>query len=141
MPDNLPPDRWHPDRTQAPPAWTVPSTAVAMLRGARGLCPACGVGRAFAGYLKVVPECSFCHAPLGAMRADDAPPYFTILIVGHLMVPMIYWLETAVRPALWVHAAIWLPLTVVMCMGLLRPVKGATLGLMLRLGMTQDHSA
>ena len=57
------------------------------------------------------------------------------------MVPMIYWLETAVRPELWVHAAVWLPLSIVLCMGLLRPVKGATLGLMLRLGLTKDHEA
>lgn len=141
MPDNLPPERWQPNRTVAPHAWPVPSTLVGMGRGARGLCPACGVGRAFAGYLTVVPECSHCGAPLGQMRADDAPPYFTIFIVGHLMVPMIYWLETAVRPELWVHAAVWLPLSIVLCMGLLRPVKGATLGLMLRLGLTKDHEA
>ena len=70
--------------------------------------------------------------------ADDAPPYFTILIVGHLMVPMIFALETMVRPELWVHAAIWLPMCVILSMALLRPVKGATLGLMLTLGMTKD---
>ena len=138
MPDNLPPERWQPDRTVSAPAWAVPSASVAMWRGARWLCPSCGIGRAFAGYLAVVPACEHCHAPLGDMRADDAPTYFTILIVGHVMVPMIYWLETAVRPELWVHAAIWLPMSVVLCMGLLRPVKGATLGLMLRLGMTKD---
>ena len=139
MPDNLPPDRWQPDRTVSAAAWAVPSASVAMWRGACGLCPACGTGHAFAGYLKVVPECAHCHAPLGDLRADDAPPYFTILIVGHLMVPMIFALETMVRPALWVHAAIWLPMCVILSMGLLRPVKGATLGLMLRLGMIKDH--
>ncbi len=143
MPDNLPPDRWQPDRTFPAPGsvglWPTPPASVAMWRGARGLCPACGVGRAFAGYLAVMPECAACGAPLGELRADDAPPYFTILIVGHLMVPMIYGMEAWIRPALWVHAAVWLPLCVVLSMALLRPVKGATLGLMLRLGMTKDH--
>ena len=139
MPDNLPPERWQPNRTVSAPVWSVPSVSIGMWRGARGLCPACGIGHVFNGYLTVVPECAHCHAPLGDIRADDAPPYFTIFIVGHVMFPMIFALETLVHPELWVHAAIWLPMCVVLSMGLLRPVKGATLGLMLRLGLIKDH--
>lgn len=103
-----------------------------------GLCPACGKTHAFAGYLKVVPECLECGAPLGLFRADDAPPYFTIFIVGHILIPILYWVETAYRPPLWLDAAIFLPLGLVMTLGLLRPVKGATLGLMLKLGMVKS---
>ena len=138
MPDHTP-TRWQPDRRPVAPPWPVPALSVAMWRGARGLCPACGQTRAFAGYLRVVPECHHCGAPLGSMRADDAPPYFTIMIVGHLLVPLMFWLETSVRPALWVHAAVWLPLSLVLTLALLRPVKGATLGLMLKLGLTKAH--
>ncbi len=115
----------------------MPPYLTAMARGALGRCPACGQTRCFAGYLKVVPQCVACGAPLGSMRADDAPPYFTIFIVGHIIVGLMLWVEQAYQPALWIHAAIWLPLSLVLTLALLRPVKGATLGLMLRLGLTK----
>jgi uncharacterized protein (DUF983 family) len=127
--------RWQPDRTPDLPQWPLPKLSVALLRGACNRCPACGETKLFLGYLKVSPQCAHCGAPLGLARADDAPPYFTILIVGHIVVPLMYWLERARQPPLWVHAAIWLPLTLVLCLGLLRPIKGATVGLMLKLGL------
>jgi len=68
------PIRWQPDRTIPKPHWRVPSLAVALGRGLLGRCPVCGKGRIFAGFLRVVEECSECHAPLGLARADDAPP-------------------------------------------------------------------
>ena len=135
MPDQMPPIRWQPDRAPAATPWPVPDYPVAIGRGVRGLCPACGETHAFNGYLSVVPECSVCGAPLGRFRADDAPPYFTILIVGHLLVPFMFWVETAYHPAMWVHAALWLPIATLMTLGLLRPIKGAVLGWMLKLGI------
>lgn len=110
-------------------------------RGLLGRCPVCGQGRIFSGFLRVVPNCAHCGAPLGAARADDAPPYFTIAITGHIVIPGMLILEQAESPPLWVHAAIWIPLTLVLALGLLRPVKGATVGLMLKLGMmkTEDE--
>ncbi len=137
MPDNTPPTFWQPDRTPLAPAWPIPPMSTALWRGARGLCPACGQTHIFAGYLKVVPICTHCTAPLGAYRADDAPPYFTIFLVGHLLAPIIFLVETTYHPALWIQAAIWLPVCAIACLVLLRPVKGATLGLMLRLGMVK----
>ena len=81
--------------------------------------------------------CSHCTAPLGEYRADDAPPYFTIFLVGHLLAPIIFTVETSFHPALWLQAAVWLPVCLVACLVLLRPVKGATLGLMVKLGMVK----
>jgi uncharacterized protein (DUF983 family) len=109
--------------------------ALALWRGARGRCPGCGETKLFRGYLKVVPQCAHCAAPLGLARADDAPPYFTILVTGHIVVPLMYMVERAYEPPLWLHAAIWVPLTLALSLGLLRPIKGATVGLMLKLGM------
>ena len=136
-PSPVPTAVWQPDRSPAPPAWPIPPLLTGMWRGARFLCPACGKTHAFAGYLKIVPQCTNCGAPLGAFRADDAPPYFTIFIVGHLLIPILYAVETTYRPPLWLHAAIFLPLALILTLGLLRPVKGATLGLMLHLGMVK----
>ena len=90
-------------------------------------------------YLKVIPECPVCHAPLGLARADDAPPYFTIVVVGHIVVLGMLILEKAASPPLWVHAALWVPLTIILAVGLLQPIKGATVGLMLRLDMLKSN--
>ena len=101
----------------------------AMLRGALLKCPACGVGRMFGRYLKVNPFCPHCGEALHHHRADDAPPYFTIVIVGHIIVSLVLSVEMALRPPLWAHAALWLPLTVILSLVALPPIKGALVGL------------
>jgi uncharacterized protein (DUF983 family) len=84
----------------------------------------------------VADSCTHCGTPLGSLRADDAPPYFTIFLVGHLVVPPILMVERIWMPPMWLHMVVWLPLIAVLTTLLLRPVKGATLGLMCRLGIT-----
>ena len=87
------------------------------------------------GSSRVVPECEHCHAPLGLARADDAPPYFTILIVGHIVIPAMLIMQRMSDPSTWLLSAIFLPLTVILALGLLRPIKGAIVGLMLCFNM------
>lgn len=111
------------------PAKAKRDTTRAMWLGARGCCPACGKGRIFGRYLKVNPTCAACGEELHHHRADDAPPYFTIFIVGHVVLPMALALEVALMPALWVHMALWGPLIVALSLLLLPPVKGALIGL------------
>ena len=106
-----------------------------MLRGAAHKCPACGVGAMFRRYLKVADACPHCGEELHHHRADDAPAYFTIVIVGHIVVGLVLAVEIAYRPALWVHAALWLPLTVILTLVLLPSVKGALVGLQWALRM------
>jgi uncharacterized protein (DUF983 family) len=132
------PVRWQPDRAARHVPWPVPPMPVALGRGLRALCPACGETRLFQGYLRVTPACAHCGAPLGLARADDAPPYFTILLVGHIVVPLMFMVERAWQPALWLQMAIWLPATLALTLLLLRPIKGATVGLMLKLGMLKS---
>jgi uncharacterized protein (DUF983 family) len=112
----------------------------ALRRGLRGVCPNCGRAPLFQGFLRVNVACGQCDAPLGRLRADDAPPYFVILLVGHIVIPSMLIVERFLRPPLWVHTAIWVPLTLILAIGLLRPVKGATVGLMLRLGMQKSDA-
>jgi uncharacterized protein (DUF983 family) len=119
--------------------WPKPAFWVALRRGAAGKCPICGAGQAFQGYLRITPHCGHCAAPLGSVRADDAPPYFTIMIVGHIIVPLMLWTERHYAPSVLLYALIFLPLTTALAMALLRPVKGATLGLMMRLGLSDTH--
>jgi uncharacterized protein (DUF983 family) len=104
------------------PAWQ------AIRRGLRGKCPNCGRGKLFRAFLKVVDRCANCGEVLHHHRADDAPAYFVILIVGHIVVPLALAVEIAYAPPYWLHAAIWLPLTIILAIGLLAPVKGAIVG-------------
>lgn len=107
----------------------------AMRRGLFGKCPSCGEGRLFRAYLKVEDECASCGQELHHHRADDAPPYFTIFISGHIIIPLMILVERFWAPALWIHMALWLPLTVILCMALLPPIKGALVGLQWALRM------
>jgi uncharacterized protein (DUF983 family) len=134
------PDRWQPDRSISPSAWPQPPMSTAIGRGLLGRCPACGKSHLFNGFLRVVAECRNCGAPLGLARADDAPPYFTILVTGHIVVPIMYLVDKHQSPPLWVMSAIFLPLTFVLALGLLRPIKGGTIGLMLTLNMLKSDT-
>ena len=87
------------------------SLARAMWRGFRGRCPNCGQGKLFRAFLKVADRCEVCGTELYHQRADDAPPYFVILITGHIVVPISLIVETELSPPLWLHAVIWGPLT------------------------------
>lgn len=107
----------------------------AMLRGAMLRCPACGKGRLFARFVSVNSACPSCGEALHHQRADDAPAYFTIFIVGHVAVGGVLWMERAYTPSPWLQAAIWLTVAVVMSLALLPPIKGILIGLQWALRM------
>ncbi len=112
----------------------------AACRGFARRCPACGRGPAFAGYLKVVESCSGCGEALGHIRADDFPPYLTILLVGHIIVPLVLLVEQNFEPPLWQQMLIWPSITLALTLLLLRPIKGAVLGLMWALRLRGDET-
>ncbi len=112
---------------------------LAMTRGLKGRCPCCGEGRIFRAYLKVNDVCSECGHPLGAYRTDDGPAYFTILIVGHLVVgPMLFIPAVWQMPALLIAPLILLPLLALTLVAL-PLVKGAFLALLIALGTTAEY--
>ena len=135
------PTQWQPDRSAASIPWSHPPMMTAIGRGLLGRCPACGKSHLFNGFLRVVSECRHCAAPLGLARADDAPPYFTILITGHVVVPLMFVVDRMGEPPIWLMTAIFVPLTLLMSVGLLRPIKGGTVGLMLNLNMLKSDTA
>lgn len=122
-----------------PPKSTPQEIFLAMTRGLKGRCPCCGEGRIFRAYLKVEDVCPACGHPLGAYRTDDGPAYFTILLVGHLVVgPMLFIPAVWRMPALLIAPVILLPLLALTLLALPR-VKGAFLGLLISLGTTGEH--
>lgn len=109
------------DTTTLPPrdGW------LAIKRGLAGTCPACGKGRMFRALLKVNDNCPSCDEALHHHRADDFPAYLNIVLVGHIVVPLVLAVEMAFAPPYWIHAVLWLPLTLALAFALMHPIKGA----------------
>jgi len=103
--------------------------------GLRGRCPNCGRGHMFRAFLKVADRCDACGEELHHQRADDFPAYLVIVIVGHLVVPLILHVEMVYEPAYWVHAVLWLPLTLALSLLLIQPIKGMVIAMQWRIGM------
>lgn len=102
----------------------------AILRGAAGLCPKCGRGRLFRRYLKVAERCPACGEPYGHYRADDAPPWLTIIVVGHLLVPIVLLVEQNFHPALWIQMSVWPAVGLALTLTLLPRCKGVIVALL-----------
>jgi uncharacterized protein (DUF983 family) len=98
-----------------------------LLAGAAGRCPNCGEGQLFDGFLKVASRCEACGYDLAKADSGDGPAVFVILIAGFLVAFAALFTEVAVHPPVWVHLVLWLPATVVVCLVLLRPMKGLML--------------
>jgi uncharacterized protein (DUF983 family) len=128
-------ERWDSRQASKTHPWPTPGLAEAIGRGLLGHCPACGKGPIFKGFLKVVGTCQACAAPLGLARADDAPPYLTILLVAHIIVPLLVLVDRFEQPSTLAMSAMFLPLTLALAVGLLRPIKGGTIGAMTSLDM------
>jgi uncharacterized protein (DUF983 family) len=64
-------------------------------RGLALRCPQCGEGHLFAGFLKVSARCEVCGADNTVFPSDDASPYLTLLLVGHLLLPFMFWMDAA----------------------------------------------
>lgn len=119
----------------------VPKTlALGLKRGLAERCPDCGEGKLYAKYLKVEPVCAACGHDLARYPADDGPAYFTILIVGHLVVaPLLLF------PWIWqADPAVVLPLTLIplllLTLLLLPRIKGAFIGLLWLLASRRAHA-
>ena len=101
----------------------------AMKRGFGGHCPKCGDGKLFRAFVKPVDHCAVCGEDYTYQRADDLPAYLVVLIVGHITVGGFMFFEMTTDWPDWLHLAIWVPITLIMALALLQPIKGAVIGL------------
>ena len=92
--------------------------------GLKACCPRCGEGKLFTGFLTIAPKCEKCDLDYSFADAGDGPAVFIILIAGFIVVGLALFVEVAYQPPYWVHAVIWIPLTLFLTIGLLRPFKG-----------------
>lgn len=100
--------------------------------GLHGLCPRCGRGRLFAGFLALKPRCEVCGLDFAFADSGDGPAFFVMSIVGFVVVALAMYVEFAYEPPLWVHAALWLPVVLGLSLALVRPAKGLRIALQYR---------
>lgn len=98
-------------------------------RGLRCRCPNCGEPTLFTKYLKVADHCAACGEALHHHRADDMPPWLTLIVVCHVLGALILSSEQTWEVPIWVHWAIWPALGVVSSLALLPRMKGAVVGM------------
>lgn len=84
-----------------------PKVGDAVRRALLEKCPNCGQGKLFASYLKQVEHCAVCREAYGHLRSDDAAPWLTILVVGHIVVPMVLAVESRSTWPTWMSMTLW----------------------------------
>lgn len=92
--------------------------------GVRGLCPRCGQGSVFQGFLKLKPRCEVCGLNLAFADPADGPAFFSSMVMSFPVLGFIWWLDAHYEPSLYVHLLISLPMLLLACILPLRPLKG-----------------
>jgi len=75
------------------------------------------------------PCCEVCGLDYAFADSGDGPAFFVMSLVGFIVVALAMWVEFAYEPPLWVHIALWAPLTIVLSLALVRPFKGVLIAL------------
>jgi uncharacterized protein (DUF983 family) len=111
------------------PDETLPTVTESALRGLACKCPRCGKGKLYAGFLNLRPGCEACGLDYSFIDAGDGPAVFVIMIAGAIVVTAALITEVKYQPPFWVHAALWLPLTLAVTLWPLRAMKSLLIAL------------
>ncbi|WP_349366383.1 MAG: DUF983 domain-containing protein [Nitratireductor rhodophyticola] len=95
-----------------------------MLTGTLGRCPQCQQGHIFKGYLQLAERCEVCGLDYSFADPADGPAFFAMTIAAVPALAFGVWFQMAFELPLWVHVFTTVPLTILSCMALLRPLKG-----------------
>jgi len=93
----------------------------------------------FKGALRSVDACAQCGLNLKKQDAGDGPAFFAITIVGFVVTLLAALVEIKFEPAYWVHAALWLPLILLLSILVLRVVKAYLIHLEYHLALLKDE--
>src|SRR6476620_917670 len=105
------------------------SLSVPIMRWLAGLCPRCGKGKLFNGFLTLQPRCESCGLDLSFADAADGPAFFVMFFSGFIVAGSALAVEILYAPPYWVHALLWGPLILITAILPLRPVKGLLIAL------------
>ena len=100
-----------------------------ILRGLACKCPRCGNGKLYAGFLTLAAKCDACGLDYAFIDSGDGPAVFIIMIAGAIVVGSALIVEIKYQPPFWVHAALWLPLTLAVTLWPLRAAKSLLIAL------------
>ncbi|SCW92018.1 Uncharacterized conserved protein, DUF983 family [Sphingobium faniae] len=92
--------------------------------GPYNLCPRCGKGHIFNGFLKIRDHCEVCGLDYSFADPADGPAVFVQLFACLPGVIFIVMLEIIARPGPWVHLAVGVPILILTTVLPLRPIKG-----------------
>lgn len=117
---------------------STPELRTGLYRGLRRLCPACGRGKLFCGYLAVRPICAVCGNNNEQYPSDDFAPYVTIFLVLHLMVPFLFLADRTWDMSVWFEGAVAIPIFLLATLALLPFAKGGVVGLAWAVGVKRN---
>ena len=118
--------------------WPIMSTATgpdqatllqSALRGIACKCPRCGKGKLYAGFLTLATKCNACGLDYAFIDSGDGPAVFVIMIAGAIVVAAALIVEIKYQPPFWLHAVLWLPLTLAVTLWPLRAIKSLLIAL------------
>ena len=109
--------------------------------GMKGKCPRCGEGKLFAGFLTPASSCEVCGLDFEFADAGDGPAWFIMTGIGFVVAAAALIVEVAYQPSYWIHAALWGPLALVLCIAPLRPLKGLMIARQYQTGAQESRSS
>jgi len=92
--------------------------------GPFGLCPRCGRGHMFQGFIKLSERCDVCGLDFTYAEPADGPAFFVQMFTCVPAVIFTLMLEASQSPPLWVHALTSVPLLLATTILPIRPLKG-----------------
>lgn len=97
--------------------------------GLAGRCPRCGKGRLFNGFITLADACEQCQLDYGFADAGDGPAVFVTLLGGFVLLGLALFVQMTYAPPVWLLMTIFAPLTLIVSIGMLRPLKGLLIAL------------
>jgi uncharacterized protein (DUF983 family) len=98
-------------------------------RALLGRCPCCGQGKLMCGYLSQVENCASCGESFGQIRADDAAPWLTIILVGHVFLPFAFMVDVDWMPV-WAAMIMWATCFALLALAILPRAKALFIGVL-----------
>ena len=117
------------DQPPDPPLAATPPAQPPLVTGLLGRCPRCAKGSMFKGALSLAERCDACGLDLAFADTGDGPAFFASFIGGFLILAIGVWMQIAYDPAIWVYLVVFIPLGLIVCLGLVRVVKGVLVAL------------
>jgi uncharacterized protein (DUF983 family) len=105
------------------------SEASPIKAGLRCKCPTCQKGHLFKAYLKVADYCDHCGTDFLQEDSGDGAAPFIMIIVGIAVAFLAAYTELIYEPPYWLHFILWFPLSLILTLGLLQPLKGVMINI------------